>query len=443
MKILFKYPTKFRLNICLAQIEKYINLANDMENIQFIISIDEDDAEMIANRDKILSIHKNINIYTGEPNGKVDAINRDIPNPSTFDILVLISDDMIPIVKGYDEIIRNKMISCYPDTDGVLFFNDGYLGPKLNTIFICGSKYYQRFNYIYCPEYKSLWCDNEFMNVANSLKKQTYINDVIIKHEHPVWNQLVDYDELYKINESYNNVDKEMYFSRNPPLYDVTIMICTIPSRQTMFDKLMQRIKRLIENSSIKIEIVTDCSTDISIGIKRTLLLSRALGKYSCFIDDDDDITDEYFKIYEDVIASGIDYDCASLNGIYYVDGVEIKPFYHSIDNNSWFETEKAYYRFPNHLNLIKTKISRNIYFNDLNHGEDFYFSQNLFNRKILKKEYKQDKIQYLYYKITTQGQTQLDLQAQEPLNEPLKEPAQTGIKNPSRKIPSLIKYLK
>lgn len=408
MKILFKYPTKSRLNICLDQLEKYINLANDIENIQFILSIDNDDIEMINNRDKILSINKNINIYIGNPNGKVDAINRDIPDPITFDILVLISDDMIPIVKGYDDIIRYKMKLFYPDTDGVLFFNDGYLGPKLNTIYICGSKYYQRFNYIYYPEYKSLWCDNEFMNVANQLKKQTYIDDVIIKHEHPAWNILVPLDELYKINDSYNNVDKKLYFSRNLPLYDISVLICTIPKRQTMFDSLMKRIQNFIQNSSIKIEIIYDSSTDISIGIKRTLLLSKARGRYSCFIDDDDDITDDYFKIYEDMIASGIDYDCASLNGIYYLNGIKIKPFNHSIIHNSWFTTEEMYCRFPNHLNLIKTEISKKIFFNDSNHGEDFYFSNKLFESNILKNEYKHNKIQYLYYKIS-EPKTQLE----------------------------------
>ena len=92
---------------------------------------------------------------------------------------------MVPKVKGYDTIIRNKMNELYPDTDGVLWFNDGNQGDRLNTLCILGKKYYKRFNYIYNPEYKSVWSDNEFMDVANLLGKQTYFNDVIIRHEHP------------------------------------------------------------------------------------------------------------------------------------------------------------------------------------------------------------------------------------------------------------------
>ena len=79
------------------------------------------------------------------------------------------------------------MKNLYPDTDGVLWFNDGYQGDRLNTLCILGKKYYERFNYIYHPDYKSCWSDNEFMEVGNILGKQTYINQVIIRHEHPDW----------------------------------------------------------------------------------------------------------------------------------------------------------------------------------------------------------------------------------------------------------------
>ena len=104
-----------------------------------------------------------------------------------FDIVLLASDDMVPQIKGFDTIIKEKMLSNYPDTDGVLWFNDGYKGDTLNTLCILGKKYYDRFNYIYNPEYKSVWCDNEFMDVSKLLNKVTYFDITIIRHEHPDW----------------------------------------------------------------------------------------------------------------------------------------------------------------------------------------------------------------------------------------------------------------
>ena len=155
-------------------------------------------------------------LIKGKSKNKIDACNRDINIVSEefrWDILILASDDMTPLYKGYDTVIRNNMKKYYPDTDGVLFFNDGFRKNNLNTMCILGKNYYQRFNYIYHPSYISLWCDNEFMEVANILKKQTYFNDILFKHDHPV-NTGEKRDSLYNKNESYFNIDKQNYLKR-------------------------------------------------------------------------------------------------------------------------------------------------------------------------------------------------------------------------------------
>jgi hypothetical protein len=92
----------------------------------------------------------------------------------------------------------------------VLWFNDGYQGDKLNTLCILGKKYYDRFGYIYHPEYKSVWCDNEFMDIANILEKQTYFSYVIIRHEHPDWG-FGDNDEIHSANIRNGSHDSNLY----------------------------------------------------------------------------------------------------------------------------------------------------------------------------------------------------------------------------------------
>lgn len=215
MRILIKYPTKFRTHACLEQIHRYIHYADNFSaNIQMIISVDEDDNDTIEKIAAIHAMHKNINVVVGKPNGKIAAINRDMPDPLEFDILVLASDDMIPVIKGYDTRIIERMNLYFPDTDGVLFFNDGFRKDKLNTLVICGSKYYQRFGYIYHPDYKSFYCDNEFTDIANNLNKQVYINEIIIKHEHPDNNNTLTYDLLYNMNHRYYPHDRSVYIER-------------------------------------------------------------------------------------------------------------------------------------------------------------------------------------------------------------------------------------
>lgn len=214
MKLLIKFPTRDRKNKFLLTLKKYYNFLSKKNDVHFLITMDEDDSEM--NNDdikEILNSYENLTYYYGNSKTKIEAINKDLEKITNWDIVLLASDDMIPIVKGYDEIIINKMKNYYSDTDGVLWFNDGYQGNKLNTLCILGKKYYERFGYIYNPEYKSVWSDNEFMSVANILNKQQYFDDIIIKHEHPDYG-FGNRDKIHMTNIKNESLDRETFNKR-------------------------------------------------------------------------------------------------------------------------------------------------------------------------------------------------------------------------------------
>lgn len=214
MKILVKFPTRGRREKFFSTLDIYQKNLSDTGDVNFLITLDEDDPDMnqysVINR---LSSYKNLTYVLGYSSSKVDAVNRDMSTIEDWDIVLLASDDMIPKYKGYDEIIVHHMTELYPDTDGILFFNDGFQKNKINTLSIMGRKYYDRFNYIYFPEYRSAWCDNEFTTVGNILGKQTYIDKVIIQHEHPDWGY-GKHDIIHKNNYRDYNYDKNLYYSR-------------------------------------------------------------------------------------------------------------------------------------------------------------------------------------------------------------------------------------
>ena len=215
MKLLIKFPTRGRKDKFFSTLNIYHNNCEDIENTEFLISIDSDDTEMnleeVVNR---ISSYKNTKVVVGNSLSKIDAVNRDLNEfENKWDILLLASDDMIPQVKGYDIIIKDNMLFNYPDTDGVLWFNDGFQKNKLNTLCILGKKYYKRYNYIYHPNYRSCFSDNEFMDVGNLLKKQSYIDQIIIKHEHPDWGY-GNPDYVHKNNVSDFHHDYTTYESR-------------------------------------------------------------------------------------------------------------------------------------------------------------------------------------------------------------------------------------
>ena len=373
-------------------------MADDVSRMKFMITLDRDDTTYDLH--EITMEFPSLVISVSESKNKVDAINRDMSRAPPFDIVLLASDDMIPVVKGYDTIIRTKMKKLYPDTDGVLWFYDGYQ-KRINTLIVMGKRYFDRFGFLYDPVYKSFFCDNEFTEVAEKLKKQAFIDETIIKHEHPA-NTGVESDELYKTNDKYWKEDEYTYSTRNKTdfEFDISVLICTMPSRIKQFTTLYKKISDLVADVDLKIEILSNDRMDIDVGTKRDNMLQAAKGKYSCFIDDDDDITNTYFKEYETLLKDGNDYDCCSLVGRYYSNGLFINPFYHSTKYTSWFETGRGFFRYINHLNLIKTHISRSVGFKTMRHGEDRDFSNRLRECGRIKTEGTPKDIMYHYFYV-------------------------------------------
>jgi hypothetical protein len=223
MKLLIKFPSRDRPEKFKYSLSQYINKCENKKDTFFLFTFDEDDKTMNNYRMKqiISEFCEKMNYFIvyGNSGNKIKAINRDLENFPFWEILLLASDDMIPEVQGYDEIIRKNMKQFFPDLDGVLWFNDGYQREKLNTLVCVGSAYYKRFNYIYNPIYKSFFCDNEFMDIANKLKRQKYFNNVIIRHQHPSNNFSVQDDELYRKNDKYWKEDKSTYEKRRKEIF--------------------------------------------------------------------------------------------------------------------------------------------------------------------------------------------------------------------------------
>lgn len=226
MKLLIKFPTRNRPELFFKTLDLYYQMAEDKNNLFFLISLDQDDKTM-SNADINIKLmeYENLQFIFGDSLSKIDAVNRDMDLLEfDYDILLLASDDMIPQIKGYDNVIREKMTEFYPDTDGILFFNDGYKKDELNTLCILGKKYYKRFDYIYYPDYKSLFADNEFMEVGYLLQKQTYIDQCIIKHEHPDNGFTgMNKDEIHFLNNKYFHHDRELFLSRKLINFDLDI----------------------------------------------------------------------------------------------------------------------------------------------------------------------------------------------------------------------------
>lgn len=221
--LLIKMPTRGRLESFFFALDQYYEKLSHQNSFHFVISCDLDDPIMNSEETILkLKTYPNLSYYFSNNRSKIEACNNDMENHMNFDVLMLASDDMLPIVQAYDEIIISSMKKHFPNYDGALHFNDGFKGESLNTLAVLGKNYYRRFNYIYHPDYASLFCDDEYTIVGRMLNKLVYIDQVIIEHRH-FTNGKACRDGLYERNEQFSYKDYETFLRRKKINFEIPL----------------------------------------------------------------------------------------------------------------------------------------------------------------------------------------------------------------------------
>ena len=160
----------------------------------------------------------------------------------------------------------------------------------------------------------------------------------------------------------------------------LSILICTMPQRAEMFNTLLEKLNRQVENDAKgKVEILSNDRIDITTGHKRNLLIQDSQGDFVVFVDDDDDVYEWYVKDIIETIEKNPNVDCIGTNGIISFDGKNPKKWFISIKYLHWYEANNVYYRTPNHISPIRRSIAITVPFPDLYRSEDSAFSAQIF----------------------------------------------------------------
>jgi hypothetical protein len=386
----------------LKTLGSYIRLAARPDLLGVALSCDVDDSTMQNTEDlnRLLKQCAWSRIFYGHNTSKIQACNANMSEIDwDWDIVVLVSDDMVPQIRGYDDIIRTHMLSRFPDRNGILWFDDGCQGDKLNTLCIYGRTFYDQRGVIYDPAYKSLFCDTELTDHCRMqyADRCLYVPYCIIRHEHPGTGYAQYMDALYDRNQKYWNEDMYTYIHRKAYPYDWSVLIPTIPGReqslQTLLASIREKVGRIAPHLRVEYSINFD-NREKSVGRKRQELLQGAKGKYMSFIDDDDAITDAYIEDLRDTIAGG--FHVMRLRG-----QIQQYTFTHSLVNtlSGMMASGEVFLRPPNHLNPMLTDVAKMIPFGDAMRGEDLDWTIRLARRGFLEREYSSDasRIHYLY----------------------------------------------
>jgi hypothetical protein len=237
MKLCIKLPTYGRPDQFLSLLPVYYQLLSGEVDYEIVVSCNSDDPTMNCDRIREkLSKFPRLSLCFGNFTGKIEAYNAHVADRD-WDILMVTSDDMVPEVFGYDRVIVERMSRFFPDTDGVLHFNDGYTRDTLNTLPILGRRYFERFGYVYHPSYRSLWADNEYLDVARLLDRVAYFDEVIIRHEHHA-NVGVTPDSVYDRNQVFWDRDGTNYRERKARSFDLSLALVDCSRIGDTLDKI-------------------------------------------------------------------------------------------------------------------------------------------------------------------------------------------------------------
>lgn len=199
MKVTYIFPSRSRPAKFFKCLDN-IHSLSESDNFEVIAVLDTDDEKMNLKeiKDKI-EFYPKVRYYFGVSTGKIDAVNRELDKISTdTEIVCLESDDFIFTKQGFDNDIREVFADGFR---GLAHFPDKHVNKKLITYPIMHIDYLKRFGYIYHPDYFSVRCDSEQMEVAELLGQYKYVDKQIMEHLHYRWNLDVA-DELMKINEN-------------------------------------------------------------------------------------------------------------------------------------------------------------------------------------------------------------------------------------------------
>lgn len=149
---------------------------------------------------KRIDEYPELTVKWGLSEGKVHAINRSMEDLPPCDIIIIMSDDVVWDVRGFDKEIRNAFIKNCPNFNCTVHFPDDHGGGNTIIVSILGINLFKQLGYLYHPSYESVFCDDDFTEMSRLMNRYFFINKRLFSHNHPIWGK-VSWDDLYRHSE--------------------------------------------------------------------------------------------------------------------------------------------------------------------------------------------------------------------------------------------------
>ena len=154
----------------------------------------------------------------------------------------------------------------------------------------------------------------------------------------------------------------------------LSVLIPTVPSRREaawkLFDKISAQSREYAGGwDPVEVLVLLD-NKQRSTGLKRDALLQASRGKYVAFVDDDDDVSDNYVR--EIVKASATNAGVIVFDSDCFLNGQPGALITHHFGSPNYQYSPEGFTRGAWHIHAWRGEIARMVPFPDIQNGEDW-----------------------------------------------------------------------
>lgn len=211
------HPSRQRPDMAFKTKSNWMSRATHRSEIEYVLSIDNDDPEY-HNYNWMFRHQYDTRIEYNNNESAIQAINCVVAK-TTGNIIVVVSDDF-DCFDGWDEYLINHLSGF---DDYLVKTSDGYMSNDwLITLPIMDRKYYNRFGYIYHPDYKHMFSDTEMTTVGHMLGNVLDLQNAnaVFKHNHYTI-QGMEKDAVNIKNDATWNQGKALFLERFDRNFDL------------------------------------------------------------------------------------------------------------------------------------------------------------------------------------------------------------------------------
>ena len=187
------HPSRGRPIPALEAMALWLGQASKLYPIEYILSLDHDDAYLYLDTIKQAIGRVDFRVVIHQNRSLVDAVNRGAEQAGG-DVLVFVSDDFECPDYWDQKILEAANGRRDP---WCLFVRDGYRTDGLQCMSIMSRAYYEQDHYMYYPEYKSMYADNDYTEHAMLRGQVIHAEHLLFRHNHYVVTG-VEPDETYR-----------------------------------------------------------------------------------------------------------------------------------------------------------------------------------------------------------------------------------------------------